>query len=461
MAYGDAGAHTGFERVLRGVMDYLHSTGEFDIIVQGLGYRGNPDFNYPYPVYPLGDYQDSHGILTVQTEILKHKPDVLWFVQDMWNLAKYMSVKPYDVPAVCYFPVDTPNMKWSYALAMGAMEYPVAYTRFGANEVAAGLRDAVDLLVEGCEDKHELSMDDKRAWLSLPQPHEQFGSLTLSLSGIKKWQNPDEIKVIPHGLDKELFKPMDKVQVRKDLDVPPDVFIVGSINANQFRKRQDLVFRAFSLLVHVMPTARLLMHCYQQSPTGWDLHQLARYYGVMEKTFFIHDHSSDLTDKDLCRLYNCCDVMINTSGGEGYGLTSAEGAACGVPQLVPDWSATRELWKDHGILLPITDWRMEPKFLNTAHANIDAVAAGHFLIELATNSNMLKDYQNKALEFAANQLTWDEVGARFAELLRLSVGSPNEAKLESFNDLLDYRKGIVRSELERAVGMEGGTPLVL
>jgi glycosyltransferase involved in cell wall biosynthesis len=43
-------------------------------------------------------------------------------------------------------------------------------------------------------------------------------------------------------------------------------------------------------------------------------------------------------------LYNACDVGINTSLGEGWGLCSVEQASLGVPQIVPNHSACAEIF---------------------------------------------------------------------------------------------------------------------
>ena len=60
----------------------------------------------------------------------------------------------------------------------------------------------------------------------------------------------------------------------------------------------------------------------------------------------------DLSDADLNRLYNACDVGINTSMGEGWGLVSCEHGAAGAAQIVPDHTGCAELWRGRGELIP-------------------------------------------------------------------------------------------------------------
>ena len=114
---------------MRGVMTRLHASGEFNVTVMGINYRGLPDLKYDFQVYPA-DYLggDPSGIGGFSKLVKTHKPDVIWTVQDLWTITQYMAYKPVEIPAVTYFPVDTPNLKWSYGVSLGAVAKPVAYT---------------------------------------------------------------------------------------------------------------------------------------------------------------------------------------------------------------------------------------------------------------------------------------------------------------------------------------------
>ena len=442
LAIGDAGSPTGFERVLRKNMDYLLSTGKYDISVGGIGYDGSPDMEYNYKVYPMhGDYL---GYSNLETLIKKTKADVVWTVQDLWNIAHAVRYRPVEIPMVGYFPVDTPNMKWSYAMATGGLAAPVAYTNFGARETAAGVRDAIDLLVEGLDLK-QLDREQKRQWISLPHPGDTH-KLNLRLDYLAKWQNPESWNVVPHGVDRKQFYMEDKLACRKAFGIDEDAFIVGCASTNQFRKRQDLVIRAFAILAEKVPEARLVLWCWKSDERGWDLQQLARYYGVFDKTYFVHDQTEELTEQELNQLYNCMDVHINLSGGEGWGLTSVETAQCGVAQMVPDWSATREIWKDYAYLVPVVDYRAEPKFLNTLHACCDVKAAGAWLIKLAKDRDFCRAQGDLAKSRVDLLPTWDETGKAFDRIIT-NVVSNNLAPLpHSFDEILKLRKGEVDSE---------------
>lgn len=445
LAFGDAGQPTGFERVFRGNLDALVDTGKYDIVGIGFGFNGNPDMAYKYPVYSANTRNDYFSFEDLPKLVQRHKPDVIWIVQDLWNLTQMAPFKPVDLPMIGYFPVDTPNMKWSYAISCGAMAAPVAYTHYGARETAAGVQSAIDILVEGI-DRKQLSMDEPRSWLSLP--HGPGTKQNIRLDYLAKWQNLSNWNVIPHGLDKGKFSPMDKREARGKLGFPADEFLIGYISANQFRKRQDILLRSFAVMVERAPNARLVFWCHAYDERGWDLEQLARYYGVFDKVYFIHKQTEYLSDQELNFLYSSLDVHVNTSGGEGFGLTSLESAACGVPQMVPDWSATREIWGEHGMLIPVDDYRMEPKFLNTAHAICSVEKLAKMLLDVYENRDKLQEWGTKALDLATNYPTWTDTGAAFDLLIQRVLASNFPAQPLSFNDILRMRKEKVLSELE-------------
>ena len=54
-------------------------------------------------------------------------------------------------------------------------------------------------------------------------------------------------------------------------------------------------------------------------------------------------------DTAMCTLYNCFDVHLLVSMGEGFGMPQLEAQACGVPVICGDWTTMPELcfsgWK--------------------------------------------------------------------------------------------------------------------
>lgn len=442
----DGGWPTGFERVARGIGTHLQASGRFEVIHRGLGF--GPDSKtrvepYPYELKPVRQsHDDPLAVTQIPSWLKEDKPDVVLFIQDIWNQVNYLGYVPRDLPTIGYYPVDTPNIKWSYAMALASLTEAVPYTRFGARESAIGVRELVDVVVGS----HAEHADRSAVWMTLPKDGME---LHMRSDRLAARQNVAAYDPIPHGIEHARFYQLPKSECRAAWGIPQDAFVVLNVNTNQFRKRQDITIRAFAKFAATNPRALLVLHCMGgKDRDGWDLAQLAKLYGVSDKVICTHWAYPELTDEQLLTLYNTADVHVNTSGGEGWGLTSCESALCGVPQLVPDWSATREIWAGAAQLLPVLDYRFEPKYINTAHAILDVAAIADIFTELARDPFLGQVIGQACQDRARSLPSWEAVGAVFADRVDHAIISANtSAEPIRLGDIRATRVGELTSEL--------------
>lgn len=444
---GDAGRPTGFERVVRAVGTGLQESGRYEVTVRGLGLRTGDQLKvdkYPFEVKPASDdAQDLLGVKQFAEWVEEDRPDVVLFVQDIWNQLHYLVRSPVEVPKIGYYPIDTPNLKWSFALAAAALDEAIPYTRFGANETALGMRDAVDL-IDASRETYGIPKTAKVSRLEFPRDGH---FLPVSMERLAKGQNLSGYAPIAHGGQPEKFYPQDKPLSRKALGLPEDAFIVLSVNTNQFRKRQDITIRAFAKLKERVPNAMLVLHCAGGNErSGWDLAQLARLYGVQESVLCTHWMLPELTEAQLRTLYTSADVHVNNGGGEGWGLSTHESALCGIAQVVPNWSATGEVWDGAAMLLPVRQYRFEPQFLNTAHACVEPDDLAGFLIYLAQNPTVLKAQGELARARALQLPTWKQVGDSFVERVDQVLQRPALTPM-TLDEVIEAREGVLDSPL--------------
>jgi glycosyltransferase involved in cell wall biosynthesis len=436
---GDAGCRTGFARVVKGVADRLHATG-WEVVVRAINYQDDHGIEYPYEVLPMtyGD-TDPTGAATLGYHIDDVKPDVLWALQDPWHIQGYSAEKPKELPSVCYVPVDTPCIKWESGLALGSWSQCASYTWFGAHELAASAQEAVDVLHEHVG----IPKEGQARWASVPIAARRV--VDIRLDRLARLQNIAAWNVIPHGRTPGQFELRDKVAARKHFGIDEDAFVVGFVGGNQPRKRLDTAMRAFATAAVNDPKALLVFHCWGGDDQGWDLAALARFYGIGDKVLAVHWKWKELSDDDLCTLYNCFDVHLNTSGGEGWALTTSESAECAVAQIVPDWAATREIWRDHALGIQVTGWHHMAKYLNTAHCELSVDnAAG--LIKALKDPEYRTKMGTLARERVLQLPTWDDVGDGFAVLLDKAIKEP-EALPTSLNDMMRERIERIWSEV--------------
>ncbi|MEP7287939.1 MAG: glycosyltransferase [Chloroflexota bacterium] len=161
---------------------------------------------------------------------------------------------------------------------------------------------------------------------------------------------------VPHGVDVDLFRPIDRAAARHtlsealrvDLDGKFIVMVNAANRDSPSRKGFYETFAAFKLFAESHPDALLYMHTRQQNfGRGEDLAQVAALVGL-DPTKIIYApqyalKAGFLTPDYLNAAYNACDVLFSTSHAEGFGLPLIEAQAAGCPVVVTDSSAMSEL----------------------------------------------------------------------------------------------------------------------
>ena len=157
--------------------------------------------------------------------------------------------------------------------------------------------------------------------------------------------------LILEGVDTEIFKPKDKLQVRKELGLPENAFIFGMVAANKEnppRKGFQEALEAFKLFYDKHPEAIIMFHTQQQAPGNFPIKGFTDYLGITKQTFFMSDyHSIYLSDSEtIAKEMNAFDVLLHPSQTEGFGLTVIEAGACGIPVVVNDCTSMPEMVVD-------------------------------------------------------------------------------------------------------------------
>jgi glycosyltransferase involved in cell wall biosynthesis len=134
--------------------------------------------------------------------------------------------------------------------------------------------------------------------------------------------------VVPHGVDKSVF-------VKLDIPKPVKTFI--NVNRNSQRKRLDLTIQGFVQYLKKDPTAVLIL--VTDSRGYYDIPMMytteCRIHKVDgSKNLLFRDTSKPLTDVQINELYNMASTNINTSNGEGVGLSVLETSHLGLNQVV-------------------------------------------------------------------------------------------------------------------------------
>jgi glycosyltransferase involved in cell wall biosynthesis len=180
-----------------------------------------------------------------------------------------------------------------------------------------------------------------------------------------------DVFYVPHSVETNVFKPIDRNSARARLSFPKDKFIVGMVAANKGAECRKSLFEqiaAFAGFHSVHKNSILYLHT-DDGTHGGDVVDLVAYCKTMNlKTDYLKcnkdtvcDESIDvwfvdqynyflgIPDVYLVDIYNACDVTMLVSMGEGFGIPLIESQACGCPVITGDWTAMGELcfsgWK--------------------------------------------------------------------------------------------------------------------
>lgn len=390
---GDAACPSGFARSTHGILDTLQY--DYDVTVLGINYNGDPLRNpdgshkYSYPIYAAAPGGDAFGVgrLIWMCDLIK--PDLIVIQQDPWNFPYYLTqLNKFDeyrgIPVIGIVAVDGKNCR---GIKINGLSLAVFWTQFGLDEARAG-----------------------------------------------GYTGPGV--VIPLGVDLATYYPVDKREARTRLGLGgelTDFFIVGNVNRNQPRKRLDLMIEYFGAWVKRfnIKDALLAMHV---APTGdkdgIDCMQYAEYHGVILAC--IEPPAWYGVTEDVLRdTYNAFDVVLNTSQGEGMGLTILEACACGIPVIASDWAALGELGIDSMKLIPCTSTSITMYGgINSIGGVMDKELAIEALDDLYRNHHRRKLLGQAGLSLVReDRFRWSNIGRKFSDAIEEAVSGQKVKEL--------------------------------
>ena len=169
----------------------------------------------------------------------------------------------------------------------------------------------------------------------------------------------DKISIIPNGIDSITFHPLSLSKIRKErkkiFKLEDRDFLMINVARNQWRKdlgRSMFVFKLWRDYLHSLDPkvkTKLYIHA-ADNDVGGNLGAIAYSLGI-ETDFLTLPGSvfeqGGVKPEFLNTLYNCSDLLISTSIGEGWGLPITEAMCTKTPVLVPYNTAMIDLVKDN------------------------------------------------------------------------------------------------------------------
>lgn len=378
MFWGDSPAiGTGFGNVIKFIIKHLPK--EYTPVVLGM-HHNNTKHDLPYRIYSVKFEEEQTNPSKIKEIIKKENPDILFMLQDIWNLDSIISflskekILKSKLKTIGYIPVDAKDHNPAWYHQVDKLDKLVVYNEFGKSIVNKARPD---------------------------QP----------------------VEIIEHGVDTEVFKPLNlpRINLRKMLfpDAPEldNAFVFLNAGRNQPRKLLDISMRAFAKFAQGKSNVYLYMHC-GFIDAYMDVLRYAEILGIQDKLLMTSEQPGrvNVPIEHLNAIYNFCDVGLNSGLGEGFGLPNAEHASIGKPQIVPDHSALTDLYLDCGLLVPATIPTIITPYTMTTHAI--AVEDMVEKMEILYSDKKLYGSLSKASvkKFTSEKYSWKYITQQWVEL---------------------------------------------
>ena len=291
--------HTGYGTQTKAFVPRLEQLGHEPAIIAFYGLEGAITMMGNVPVYPKGFHPFGNDVMRAHT--LTHKANVCISLMDAWVVDP--SEFGDDIKWIPWYPVD------SEPIPKAVLE--------------------------------KVTQAYKRIAMS------RFGEKMTNNAGL-------DCYYVPHGVDTNVLKPMDKDAARERFGFPKDAYIIGMVAANKgnpSRKAFVEQIMAFAEFKKKHDDAILYLHTtagMHGEYDGVNLPEFAQFCGLeVGKDVLFPDRYNMIfgmyKEADMAQLYSAFDVHMLVSMGEGFGIPIIEAQACGCPVITSGWTANKEL----------------------------------------------------------------------------------------------------------------------
>lgn len=401
--YGDFNCTTGFGNVSKKLIDNWSKNKNFNIVILAINDLSEKPYNYKENVFVIpclvaDENKDGYARLELLKTLYSENFDVFFALNDIEvlnSIGEHLAnVKKERAKAnkkktkfVLYTPIDS-EPRPSDCEVLNVFEEVITYTEYGK----AVLQPLVSETI---------------------------------------WK---KIKVIPHGIDTEVFYPIknhDEIsETKKQIFGRDDVFVFGSVNRNSARKDLGTLMIGFAMFKHTSQAdAVLYLHCNPKDRMGIDCYRLSERLGleVGKDIFFPKDFNENngISESELNKIYNTFDCFITTTTAEGWGLSIVEAMATQKLVVAPKHTSITEI-TDNGNNAFCFKFMQRAVFVNDFEkirfiSNPDEVAQVCGIVyNLKNETEEVQGQVNEIIENAYNHVTkwnWKDITKKFEQII--------------------------------------------
>jgi len=321
-----------------------------------------------YFIHPYENSRNFHNIINTL------KPDFLvWLSDPVFVMKETLNLNLQKLKLILYFPCD------GYPLLYGAKKY--------------------------------LEMADKIVVTS------KYSQKVVKDSGF-------DSSVVYHGVDTNIYKPMDAD--KKIFSIEDDKFVFLSLGVNSLRKKLWRLIKCFNEFVKENENSVLLLRTIPDGEINLIEFTKYRFPKLFEKRkliFSVAGVFQPAPHEFLAKIYNAADVYISTSSGEGFGVPYIESMACKKPIIAPNITTTKELILDEvngigprGVGTKIDTYTTDMKwFIDRGICSIEDTV--NSMKKLFENPDLRNKFGENGLKFVKKFCNWDDIAKKWLEIL--------------------------------------------
>ena len=345
----------------------------------------------------------------LESHLHRLEPDCYVSLIDPWFIGHaVVSTNQMSVPYIAYLPIDGYPISTAWNDILKMLHTPLWMSKFGASEFSKFVEKQI--------------------------PKDPV------FERYRAYGTPSPGSVLYHGVELDSFYPVageTKQTIRDNMGFQFN-FAFLSVARNTNRKQTPRLLEAFSLFLKKLDSAErvsvgLVLHCGDPTASfgmgGWNLPALIADFDLSENVVFSDTSSNPLhgmSRDEMALLFQACDVHVMATGGEGFGIPSAEAMACGLPVILPDNSTGPELVGEgeRGWLVPSATHITGPKWgVNMTLVDIPALAEAMW--ESYSNTNERESRGEEARLFALDNFDWEKLTDKLEAKIEEAVNNPH------------------------------------
>jgi len=432
--------NSGFSIVTKNLALELRKLG-YDITMSGLQTANFSEFSYGIETLPtITHYVDD--ITQFMLNIQKIKPDVVIYVHQM-DSGQFNAFTKVFKKTIAYVPIETKGVPDQMRndllnIIMNGGKV-IAQTRYGSEEMRLALGIDIPYIYHGFDDKIFKPLDlgkvdqIRYCYYSTDDGKAESDPIKLHKQGCYDCKASNEMINCPYYKEENIsiLRFINKKWTGEDIPITklPGItkgkFVFGFVGYNLgVRKRIERLLRAYSLFIkdsrQLKDRTFLHLHTMPIAIDGLNLIRVIQDLGIQDNVIFSYGsfRSAAWTSEAMSILYNTFDTHVSASSGEGFGLSTLESMACGIPNIGPNSTSFTELIGEDARtrrgLLALIDWQMIPDGCFRSLVNEQDLS--RCMKTMYQEEGLRKHCSQNAIEFTKNY-TWQKVCQQWDKLL--------------------------------------------